>query len=631
MSLPLHKIKIQVPVNIEKEINGRKVIVPNQEYLQVKNEYFQLIKDVPNENSGEEFIGGMPIQLEKGCLKELIIKKTYLMTLKVDGERFLLFLTSQGYLYLIDRSMNFYFFIDNNGEGRLRVLNMKPFLFDGELIQHPGHYEYLIFDTLFYDAKEYISKPYSERYAVAKFALSKVLKRYFKRATNQIIVTLKTWYRLYTVMLSNDVYDYITKETNKDREKGTKLKADGLILQPFDTPYVPFGPWNKYNNVQLKWKPSDQLTIDFKIKVISTNEWNLLTKTDQPYMINQEDGDPIPATCIPSELQREKYYDGDVVEFKFKQTGNPNGNLFVPVRSRNEKDANSLGTIKSTMCVINDSFTLELLKPAIRFLNSNDKTKMDKSFLNIFSVSDLILCLIPQFFTKSEQKEMKKIYDTFIKASEEGTVELEFRLFKYGKTGKGLDKFTFYYLQDYLKRMYSFTIEETIDILANKANQVGAESISGKNRSTYKNLMKDIYEKRPISNDYKEKIKNYTHEPTNPKEKLYNNITFKMEVAKEVKTDKVVGLKSIYRGKSTNNLIRFKERYGFKISPLWRIDLTKVVSAYSLETLPEKNETFECECEFIGPVTTPFEVFIESFSDLYKRILSNTNYCDSCS
>ena len=113
MSLPLSRIKIKVPVNIQKEDSyGRKITVPNPEYLQIKNEYIKLISTVPNENSQEEFIGGMPIQLEKGCLKQLIKLKTYVMTLKVDGERYLLFLASNGFLYLIDRSTNFYFFID---------------------------------------------------------------------------------------------------------------------------------------------------------------------------------------------------------------------------------------------------------------------------------------------------------------------------------------------------------------------------------------------------------------------------------------------------------------------------------------------------------------------------------------
>ena len=107
----------------------------------------------------------------------------------------------------------------------------------------------------------------------------------------------------------------LIKETNKLRPKESKLEADGINLQPFDTPYVPYGPWNKYNNVQFKWKPSNQLTIDFKIKIVGLNEWTLLTKTDQPFNINQPDGNPLPATCIPTDAQKLKYHDSEVVEY----------------------------------------------------------------------------------------------------------------------------------------------------------------------------------------------------------------------------------------------------------------------------------------------------------------------------
>ena len=40
-----------------------------------------------------------------------------------------------------------------------------------------------------------------------------------------------------------------------------------------------------------------------------------------------------------------------------------------------------------------------------------------------------------------------------------------------------------------------------------KADTGMRDSISGKGRSTYKNIIKDIYEKKSVSNDYKEKIK----------------------------------------------------------------------------------------------------------------------------
>jgi len=620
--------KVKIPVNLNKETSGGKsVIIPNPEYLYLQTEYFELIKQVPNDNPKEnEFIGGMPVQLEKGCLKQIIKQKSYVMTLKVDGERFLMFLASNGIIYFIDRSLNFFYFMDDSNTDRLIPLNLKPFLFDGELVMHKNHYEYLIFDCLFYQNESFIYKPYNIRYDVSNFALNNVFHGYIKQATKQFVISLKVWYSIYLIGTVSDVYKYIEKETNKTRTKENYLKADGIILQPFDTPYVPFGPWNKYNNVQFKWKPSDELTIDFKIKITGPNEWNLLTKSGEPYMINQEHGDPLPATCIPSETQKSKFYENEVVEFKFKPTGNPNGILFIPVRSRNEKDANSLGTIKSTMCVIKDPFSLDLLKPAIKFLESGNTEKITsdaKSYLNLFSTSDLIMCILPTFFTKLEKKKIKGVYDKYVEESAKGPVELEFRIFKQGKSGKDIDKFTFYYLEDYLKSMFAFEIIESIDIIENSTD-------SRKLRSTYKNLMKDIMEGNSITNEYKHKIKNYTLEPLYPKKKLYNNLTFKLELANEVPINKVIRLRSLFAGKTVNNLIRVKIRYAFTVNKLWKIDLTKVQSAYTLETLQDKNEKFECECEYIGGPEVSFETFINSMDNLFRLILTHSNYCDSC-
>jgi hypothetical protein len=274
------------------------------------------------------------------------------------------------------------------------------------------------------------------------------------------------------------------------------------------------------------------------------------------------------------------------------------------------------------MCVIYNPFTLDILKPALKYLEKHEESKL-KGYLNIFSESDLILCSISNFFTNYEQKQIKKVFNRYIKESESGPIEMEFRIFKVGKKGKTMDKFTFYYLQDYLIKHFKYSIEDTIDIVENNTNKIY------KLRSTYKNIMKDIVEGRSILNEYKNKITSYTLESKYKDKKFFNNLTFKLEIANEVISKKIIGLKSQIAGKMVNNLIRFKNRYSFIINELWKIDLTKVTSAYTLESLKDKNETFECECEYIGG-NIPFELFIKSMSDIYKLILSNSNYCDTC-
>lgn len=610
--------KVQVPfyINIGTDEKPRKI--PNPEYLAIRDEYTTLIQNVVSENSKDtDFIGGMPVQLEKGCVKQLLQKNekgdyVYQMTLKVDGERFLLFLASHGTIYLINRSVQFYYFEEYS---HTRLSGVKQFLFDGELVEHKnGTVEFLIFDTLFYDAQNYIETDYSRRYSVANHAVKNVLSGYFKHVCKEISVSLKTWFSINSISKVNNIYKFIQTETNKNRE--IKLNADGIILQPYTGVYVPFGPWNKYNNVQFKWKPSDELTIDFKIKENGPNEWHLLTKTDQPFNINQEIGNPLPATCIPTEEQKRKYHENDIAEFKYRETSNPNKNLFVAVRLRNEKEANSLSTIMSTYCVINNPFTLDMLKPAF-------ENQINKKYLNIFSESDLIGIIFDKqnFFSKNEQNGIKKVFDAFVSQTE--PVELELRLFKNGKKGKTLDKFTFYYLYDYLVKNYAFINKNTIDITENKPNS------TIKFRSTY-NSLNDVLNSKSISNEYKNKIIKYDFEPKYSEKKLYYNLVFKLELANELVSKKVVKLKSQFAGKMVNNLIRIKERYSFQVNSLWRFDLTKIISAYTIETLKEKNETFELECEYTGNSKITFQEFIDSLSEIFKMLIQHGGYCDTC-
>jgi hypothetical protein len=95
-----------------------------------------------------------------------------------------------------------------------------------------------------------------------------------------------------------------------------------------------------------------------------------------------------------------------------------------------------------------------------------------------------------------------------------------------------------------------------------------------------------------------------------------------LALSEEIPTSKVIGLKT----ERTNNNIRFKRRYSFRVGPLWRIDATEVKSGYSIKEAMEKNETFEIECEFIGKKVS-FDSFLKSFSNLYILILQNSSYC----
>jgi hypothetical protein len=372
--------------------------VNNKEYFKIKGDYMAMINSF-REKSSDQFIGGMPVQIEKDCVKQLLRRNkfnpnemAYSITLKVDGERFLMFIDLDSDFYLIDRSTNIFYLTDNGVKINLGDMP-RPCLLDGELVEHSeGVYEFLVFDILFYPNKEgvltsWIYQPYAERYYVASNAVNYISK--------QFNCTLKQFFPINLVTKTTDIYKLITNETNITRKKYFKpaLVSDGLILQPNDTAYVTFREWNKYNNVQFKWKPSSQLTIDFRIKKITNKKWVLCSSTGMPFMVQQGKNDPVPATCIPSDKDATLYHDNEVVEFKYQEKRNPQKNMFTPMRSRSEKSANGYKTIMSTLYAIAHPFDLDDLSIPMAILEKGNYEKPGLSVIlnSMFSKGELIL------------------------------------------------------------------------------------------------------------------------------------------------------------------------------------------------------------------------------------------------
>jgi hypothetical protein len=625
-------------------IEEKKYPVENTEYFRIKNDYITMINQF-REKMEDQFIGGMPVQMQKGCVKQLFRTTAsntlaYSVTLKVDGERFLMMVGLDSQVVFIDRSTNIFYLVNQYKE-RVKFPGIKaPFLLDGELVQHnTGNYEFLVFDILFYPNKanklvSYIYDNYEYRYLVARECVGQINRFNF----DGFNVSLKQWFPITEIFNTKNFYKYIADATNSYRAKRKipLLNADGLIFQPNDGPYIPFREWNGYNNVQFKWKPPDELTIDFKIRVVG-KKWILLTGTDQQFMVNQpnKDGkkvDPVPAMCEPNEDEFQQFRDSEVVEFKYKLFDNPQKNLFIPVRSRNEKKANSYNTIMSTLEVIYNPFYIDSLRECYEIINSDriSTKKGMKTILNtVFNKSDLILFASynRMFFKQGEIDSMKTIYNNILNR-DSPNYELEFRIFNYTKVGKSvLTKSTFFYLLDFCWQNFPIEHYDSIDIILNNPTS------KSKTRSTYTNLV-ELRNKNPIQNIVKKSVGSYVSVPKNPDDKLYNNLTFKMDLSVEEDSERTIGPISQVDDRKVTNMFRNKNRKTFKVNSLWQIDLTRVKTSFFLRDLYEKNETFECEIEYIGPGTQynqsepiQFQDFLDSLNKVYMVILSNSGYC----
>ena len=476
-------------------------------------------------------------------------------------------------------------------------------------------YEFLIFDVLFYqkyqgDTVSWMEYDYHVRYNCLRSAVDDVLIPFYTSniTDHRFHCSAKLWFSIEEIKNVDNIYKFIETKTNLTRSKKYALKADGIILQPFDTPYIPFKEWNAYNNVQFKWKPAKDLTVDFKIKITSPSTWTLYTKTDQVYNISQPKGKPVPALCYPTKANMRNYVDGDVAEFVYQPKNNPEGNLFNVIRLRNEKSANSYSTIMSTLDIIHNPFNLDTLKQALIAVTNPFPTNNDiREALLEFSKSQLILFSSDMFFDPKEVTKIEEIYNQ----RQVGETELEFKIFKEGKKGNILDKFTFYYLYNFLKANFPVTRQHTIDIL-HTVDKVTY-------RSTYLTI-NDIYSGNSKVNETKKPISSFTQKL---KHKLFNNLVFKLTLSEETKTDRII---TLTKEGGLGNLIRTKDRHTYTINDLWKIDLTKVRSVYKLSDIPDKNETYEIECEYTGGAI-PFDIFIKSFNNLYKLLLSNASYC----
>ena len=130
----------------------------------------------------------------------------------------------------------------------------------------------------------------------------------------------------------------------------------------------------------------------------------------------------------------------------------------------------------------------------------------------------------------------------------------------------------------------------------------------------------------------KTRVLEYKSIPLEPDKKLYNNLTFKLSLSTEEPSLKTIGLKTTGARNLKYDLIRKKIRSSFypvyKGMFLWRIDLTKVLSIKDHRTLDTSVETYELECEYIGPTEgIPFQMFLESMNYVYTLVLFNTSYC----
>jgi hypothetical protein len=627
--------------------------VTHPEYLYIRKHYIKLTRSYQDyyfkkhdyliQTSDAEFIGGMPVTMDRTNFKPLLrLNKKYELvynaTLKLDGERYLL-MNAYGFIYLIDRNLFIYKVMETK--------ETKPYLLDGELYNTSNEFIFYIFDCLYYNGLPQIETNYYNRYRCC-IKLSKELPQ-----LPEFRCKVKNWFSLQKLINEEDIYKFIQEETNKIEKttSKTRLRDDGLIIQPFDTHYVPFESWAKEFNVQYKWKPLHHQTIDFSIK-LTENNLNVVSQTAvllvrsknvlQPYGVKYPDGTKHNAiskitnySLITPNSSRiikgapELHY-GETGEFKY--TGN---NEFKLVRLRPNKQANSLGSAMSVMQFINDPFTInDIIVPYWGYLTSNGT----EPFLRIFNRNQLIMSSLHKIRNKSvmlSANESKVLEVAFEQIQMNPALEFEIRMSKSG--GKGMDEESFGLLFDKLSKLFHYNvyiIEDAAEDLQNiediksmkrtEWSYVGNRKVPSKtiiktpidiygNNKRYLSYIIKLYQEYLITPEeyksFKKQIKSNDLSEKNVGK--YNGIKYFFSLASE----KVIKSKPV-----TNNNIRIKKRHSFYVlihGLQWNVDLTVVNS--------NSKVNYELEVELVNGVkSSSVEDFKEAVAEILFFLITNS-------
>ena len=162
------------------------------------------------------------------------LKENYAVTEKADGLRLFLYITETGQLITINKANQ----IDIPTTPPAPVPKLKHTLFDTEYISETN--EFLIFDILLHNSKQTTELPFSKRYELLQ-SLTTELPKNTKLKTFLEPSKTKSIYDQAKLIYQPKKYPY---------------ELDGLIFTPTNKPY-------QINS--LKWKPIDEITIDFLV------------------------------------------------------------------------------------------------------------------------------------------------------------------------------------------------------------------------------------------------------------------------------------------------------------------------------------------------------------------------------
>lgn len=263
------------------------VIFNPDETISVINEYIDLVYPGKNKNTNDiytspkkYFIGPQPVTLEKkNTIQQEFdlytvpcILKDYTVTEKADGERMLLFINNIGNVYLINNRLNVI-------PLKCKVTNLKKTVIDGEFIRKDKLGQdiqlFASFDIYWFNGDDVCNMPLigtgvgkNSRLDILQSAVKKIKCKEAKITVKDFKYGDSIFSQCKEILESNE-YVY---------------KTDGLIFTP---KYLAVGAiYPGMLSIQtptwacvMKWKPPEENTIDFLVKINPNNKTVIDNKT----------------------------------------------------------------------------------------------------------------------------------------------------------------------------------------------------------------------------------------------------------------------------------------------------------------------------------------------------------------
>jgi hypothetical protein len=284
-------------------INNDYFVMSKQKLEEVIHEYHTLIRKKLTEvrrRPGEEtttsfFFAPKPVTLERMHILDpsvsygiVSIQHGYAVTDKADGERYLLYIHSDGQAYLINNTLD----IKPIGL-RAKSAKMHHSLIDGEFIpssiRKDGETDdmFMAFDVYFVGGESVMDLPLLHDTKPCRYTkLIEIVETDMWDVSDDAYIQID--YKRHIAAEGDDMFVVCKKIL--ESSKHLPYEIDGLIFTPKDLPvfgYYPNKPVKITENVRwdrvLKWKPSEQNTIDFLVEIDERKRIHPVTK--EPYVV----------------------------------------------------------------------------------------------------------------------------------------------------------------------------------------------------------------------------------------------------------------------------------------------------------------------------------------------------------